>query len=64
MDWDELKPRPKPQVTVGEPLATLSIAELEARIEALTAEIERTRSEIASKDKQRSAADGLFRKPT
>ena len=35
MDWDDLKPKPKKGVTVGEDLKTLSVAELEARIAAL-----------------------------
>ena len=33
MDWDEARPAPK--VHLGEPLATLSVAELEARVVAL-----------------------------
>jgi uncharacterized small protein (DUF1192 family) len=40
MDWDDDKLRPaKTAITVGEPLGAFSIAELEARIAALTQEI-------------------------
>jgi uncharacterized small protein (DUF1192 family) len=63
MDWDELKPRPKPAIALGESLATLSVAELDARIAALEAEIARVRVELNAKSAQRSAADDLFRKP-
>ena len=46
MDWDELKPKPpKGPSRVGEDLKTLSVAELKARIVALTAEIERVKAE-------------------
>jgi uncharacterized small protein (DUF1192 family) len=61
MDWDELKPKPAPAITVGQPLASLSIAELEARIEALAAEIERVKAEISSKKAHATAADSIFK---
>ncbi len=61
MDWDELKPRPKPTITVGEDLTPLSVAELEARIQALDAEIGRTRAEMTGKRAQKSAADSIFK---
>ncbi len=64
MDADEL-PRP------GDPLAALarqdldplSVAELEARIAALEAELARTRRKLAGATAFRSAADALFRRP-
>jgi uncharacterized small protein (DUF1192 family) len=62
MNWDDDKPKPKPAVTVGEPLASLSIAELEARIAALTAEIERVRAEMRAKQDHENAAAALFKK--
>lgn len=62
MDWDELKPKPKPSVGLGEDLATLSIGELEARIQALASEIERVKSEIATKKARAVAADSLFKR--
>jgi uncharacterized small protein (DUF1192 family) len=60
-DWDELKPKPRPTSAIGDDLTTLSIAELEARIKAFEAEIERTRAEIAVKRSRQSAADQLFK---
>jgi uncharacterized small protein (DUF1192 family) len=63
MNWDDDRPKPvKPAITVGEPLASLSIAELEARIAALTAEIERIRTEMRSKQAHEAAAAALFKK--
>jgi uncharacterized small protein (DUF1192 family) len=65
MIWDEDKPEPrKPAapVTVGEPLGTFSIAELEARIAALTQEIERVRGELRSKRAHEEAAAALFKR--
>ncbi|HEX6000668.1 MAG TPA: DUF1192 domain-containing protein [Hyphomicrobiaceae bacterium] len=64
MDWDDDKPRPaKPAapVTVGEPLSNLSIAELEARIAALTQEIDRVRQELSTKRAHEAAAASLFK---
>lgn len=62
MDWDDLKPKPAKAIAVGENLEALSLAELEARVVSLTAEIERTRTEIARKQKHTAAADALFGK--
>ena len=59
MDWDE--PKPKPKAEIGEPLATLSIGELEARIVLLKAEIVRVEAEIAKKRAQQDAASKLFK---
>ena len=43
MNWDELEPKkPAAGAQLGEPLETLSIAELEARLTALEAELGRT----------------------
>ena len=50
MDWDDLKPKPKPGVVLGEDLTKLSVAELEARIGEL-----REKEELA---KLRPALDG------
>ena len=44
MDWDDLKPKPPKGITLGESLKSLSVAELEARIAALHAEIERVKA--------------------
>lgn len=59
MDWDE--PRVRPQATIGEPLGTLSVAELEARISALEGEIARVRAELEKKRAHESAAAKLFK---
>lgn len=47
---------------VGEPLAALSIAELEARIGQLQAEIGRVGAAIAAKKATEDAANALFRR--
>lgn len=59
MDTDDLLPPPKAKPFN---LEGLDIADLEARIAALEAEIERCRALIASKQNQRGAADALFRR--
>jgi uncharacterized small protein (DUF1192 family) len=61
MDWDDLKPKPAPAVTVGENLQNLSIAELEQRIVALSAEIERVRQELQAKKAHEAAAAAVFK---
>jgi len=62
MDWDEARPAPARAITVGEALGTLSIAELEARIVALTREIERVREEVARKRAHETAAAAVFKR--
>jgi uncharacterized small protein (DUF1192 family) len=64
MDWDEDRPKPvrRTAITVGEPLGDHSIAELEARIAALTQEIERVREEMRTKQAHEAAAAALFTK--
>lgn len=62
MDWDEVAKKPAKGITVGESLATLSIAELEARMVALREEIARIEGEIAAKRKHEAAASALFKK--
>lgn len=60
MEWDDLEPRkakPKPK-----DLQPLSVAELDDYIAELEAEIIRAREMIAVKRKERSGAEGLFRK--
>ena len=56
MDWDDLKPKPKKGVTLGEDLTTLSVAELEARIGELQQEIERVKVELGAKKAHEAAA--------
>lgn len=62
MDWDEQKPAPAKAMTVGEDLRTLSIAELEGRIAALTREIDRVREEVRSKKAHEAAAAAVFKR--
>jgi uncharacterized small protein (DUF1192 family) len=63
MDWDDLKPKPPlKQATLGESLETFSVGELEARIAALKAEIERVEAELASKKSHEAAAAALFKR--
>jgi uncharacterized small protein (DUF1192 family) len=61
MEWDEPKRPATRDITVGEPLATLSIAELEARVAALTGEIARVETEIAAKKAHEAAAAAIFK---
>ena len=60
MDLDDL-PRPKPQLTVGEPLDAISLDELQARIMAFESEITRIKAEIARKQASKAAADAFFK---
>jgi uncharacterized small protein (DUF1192 family) len=62
MDWDNERPAPAKAITVGEALGNLSIAELEARIAALTREIERVRQELAAKRAHETAAAAIFKR--
>jgi len=60
MDEEELEPRQKtPKLR---DLGPMAIAELEAYIGSLEQEITRARDEIAAKRKQRSGAEGLFKR--
>lgn len=56
------RPAPKPVHQIGQDLSMLSLAEIDQRIEALKAEIERLNEMRAKKDASRSAADAFFRK--
>jgi uncharacterized small protein (DUF1192 family) len=60
MDEEDLLPRQKKPAKKD--LTPLGVAELEAYIGELEAEIERARGEIAAKRKQRSGADALFKR--
>lgn len=56
------RPAPKLVHQIGQDLSMLSLAEIDERIEALRAEIERLSEMRARKDASRSAADAFFRK--
>jgi uncharacterized small protein (DUF1192 family) len=60
MDEDEA--RPAPPAAIGRDLRTLSVADLEAYVEALRGEIERVRGEIVRRQDVRGAAEALFRR--
>jgi uncharacterized small protein (DUF1192 family) len=62
MDWDEVRPIAAAGVQLGENLETLSVAELEARIEALKTEIERVGAERDRKRAHEVAASALFKR--
>jgi len=59
MDWDEPRSTAKPK---AKDLTVLGVADLEAYITDLTAEIERARQEIAKRGSHKNAAEALFRK--
>jgi uncharacterized small protein (DUF1192 family) len=61
MDWDEARHKPQRTIVIGEDLRTLSIAELDARVAALEAEIDRSRAEIATKRAHTAAASSIFK---
>lgn len=66
MDLDEHLPRRADdplRLLAREDLDRLSVAELDARIAALEAELARTRAKREGASRFRSAADALFRKP-
>lgn len=61
---DEALSRPRPQPSrheIGQTLDFLSVHELDERIEALKAEIERLRAARDSKTASRAAADAFFK---
>lgn len=59
---DDDRPAKKPVHEIGQDLSMLSLAEIDQRIAALRAEIERLSEIRAKKDASRSAADAVFRK--
>ena len=61
MDWDDVRMPAAKTVTMGEPLSTYSISELEARVAGLEAEITRVKTEIEAKRRQAAAANSLFK---
>lgn len=61
MDWDDVRPTPKQTAGIGEDLSGLSIAELEQRITALKAEIERVETELQRKRAHETAASAFFK---
>lgn len=65
MDFDDLfssKPDDPLVLLARQDLGPMSQDELEARIAALAAEIERTRTHMSDAARHRSAADALFKR--
>lgn len=65
MDMDEYLPKKADDPLAGllrQDLDPLSVAELEARIAALEAEIVRTKSKMSSAVNHKASAEALFRK--
>ncbi len=61
MEEDDWQPKPKSQIIIGEDLSTLSVKDLEARLNALEAEKERVMREIKAKHDQADLAASLFK---
>ena len=60
--FDEELPKRKAELTVGEDLSKLSIAELEDRIALLKAEIVRVEEAVAAKRASLGVADSFFKR--
>ena len=58
---DDDRPRPKPKFAVDDDLSLLSVEELEERIAAFKAEIERNATELEKKRQSLSAAASVFK---
>jgi uncharacterized small protein (DUF1192 family) len=55
-------PRPRPPLEIGQPLDLLSLAEIDERIAALRAEIERLEQAAQARRAATAAAEAFFRK--
>jgi uncharacterized small protein (DUF1192 family) len=62
MDWDDVRPEPKPGAAIGENLGTLSVGELEVRIAEFEREIARVKTELEKKRRHEDAASALFKR--
>ena len=62
MDWDDVRlPAAGEQIIVGAALERCSVADLESRIEALEAEIERVRTALQRKRDHEARAASIFK---
>ena len=61
IDPDDVAPKKKQGMVIGEDLAAISVAELEQRIHDLESEIQRIRADIAKKQASKAAAAAFFR---
>ena len=59
--WDDERPKPKGEITIGMPLDTLSVDELAALIGEHEQEIERIKIELGKKQAQKDAASSFFK---
>ena len=63
MDLDDLAPPPKKKrYELGQDLSKQSVADLQALIEALKAEIARAEQALAAKQSSKSAAEAAFKR--
>ena len=58
---DDDRPRPKPKHEIGQDLSLLSVEDIETRIAALAAEIERLMADATKKRASRDAANAFFK---
>jgi uncharacterized small protein (DUF1192 family) len=61
MDMEDDRPKAKPSVSIGEKLDSVSLDELQLRIQLLEVEIARVRAEIGRKQASKTAADAFFK---
>lgn len=61
MDWEDVQPRKTASGSIGENLENFSVAELEARLAELEAEITRVRNERDRKKGLSAAAAEVFK---
>jgi uncharacterized small protein (DUF1192 family) len=61
VDEDDNKPRKKITHELGQDLSLLSVGDVEDRITALAAEIERLKADAAKKRASRDAANAFFK---
>ena len=61
MDWDDVRPKPKAEIVVGEKLESLSVEELAARSPRSRRRSSVSRPELAVKRGRVAAAEALFK---
>lgn len=61
MDVEDDRPKKRAAIAIGEDVATMSVEELNWRIQTLEQEIQRYRAAIAEKQKSRDAANSVFK---
>ncbi len=61
MDIEDIEPKKKETHEIGSDLSTLSVSELEERIELMKSEIKRLSDAMEKKKMSRSDADAVFK---